>query len=196
MFNGIIHTPGKVTANKAVRENREIKISLPKAKAKNGDSVAINGVCLTVVKKAGSVFTFHVMPQTMDHTTLGELKPNDKVNAETSMKLGDAVGGHFISGHMDTVIAVKDVVKGKQGVKVKFVLPKKFSQLVIKKGSVAIDGVSLSVADRGANWFQVALIPYTLKHTTLGELKKGDKVNVEFDMLGKYVLQSHKVVMT
>jgi riboflavin synthase len=189
MFNGIIHTHGKVIANKALRENREIQIHIPKVKAKNGDSIAINGACLTVVKKVGSLFTFHVMPQTLNHTTLGELKQNDKVNAETSMKLGDTVGGHFISGHMDTVTTVKEVKKGKQGVKVKFGLPKEFSNLVIKKGSVAVDGVSLSVADRGANWFEVALIPYTLQHTTLGKLKKGDKVNVEFDMLGKYVLQ-------
>lgn len=192
MFNGIIHHPGKVSANKALRENKEVTIALPKIKAKLGDSVAVNGVCLTVVKKSKSGLTFHIMPETMKHTTLGNLKKNDKVNVETSMKLGDEVGGHFVSGHMDAVIEVKQIKKGKQGVKVRFSLPKEFSKLLIKKGSVAIDGVSLSVCDRGTNWFEVSLIPYTLKHTTLGKLEKGDKVNVEFDMLGKYVLQAKK----
>lgn len=190
MFSGIIHHQGKVESNKVWRENKELKISVPKIKARLGDSIAINGICLTVVKKNGSTFTFHAMPQTLQNTTLSKLKKGDVVNLEPALKMGDELGGHIVLGHMDTVTTVKDVKNDKNGVRIKFNLAKEFSKLIIKRGSVAIDGISLSVADCGQNWFEVALIPFTLKNTTLGKLKKGDEVNVEFDMLGKYALKA------
>lgn len=190
MFSGIIHHHGIVLSNVTKDVNRKLVLCLPKVRVKKGGSIAVNGVCLTVVKNDKYDYTFDVMPETLHRTTLGSLNKGDKLHIETSMKLGDEIGGHFVTGHVDTVLRIVKITSTNNGAKMRLAIPKIFRKFVIKKGSVALDGVSLTVANCGEDWFEVALIPYTLTHTHLGQLSLGDSVNVEFDMLGKYALKS------
>ena len=156
-----------------------------------GESIAINGCCLTVSKIFGKAFEVQLSQESLDKTTLGKLKVNDLINLERSIKVGSLVGGHFVTGHIDGVATIK-AIEGKPGLtKLELVCDKRFSSFLVDKGSVAIDGVSLTVVDPyevGQNvGFFVALIPHTLDNTTLKYRKVGDKVNLETDIIGKYV---------
>lgn len=156
-----------------------------------GDSVAVDGVCLTVVAKGGpSLLSFEVVSNTMNSTTLKRLKRRDMVNLEPSLRLGDALGGHFVSGHVDCVGKILSAPRRGVGAVLK-VAPYSpgFKALTVEKGSVAIDGVSLTIAAIDDSGFTAHIIPHTMKETTLGFKKKGDEVNIEFDMLGKYALR-------
>ncbi len=151
-----------------------------------GDSVAVNGACLTVTAKMGGVLNFDVMAETIRKTNLVELKDNDKVNLEGSLKANGSLGGHFVLGHVDCVGTIKNIGKTGDEFMIRVEFNGKFSRLIVEKGSIAIDGVSLTIGEAGDNTFDAYLIPHTLKATTLGIRKPGDRVNLEFDIIGKY----------
>lgn len=186
MFTGIITHRGTVRSIKKAGENLQFDLAIPKAATKLGDSVAVNGVCLTVARRKGPVHTFQIVPETLQRTSLSDLTKGDRVNVELALKYGQRLDGHFVLGHVDTVGKVTGISQGRTGVRLTIgVLSTK--SFVVDKGSVAIDGVSLTVAAVTAKSFTVALVPYTLKNTTLGQRKVGEKVNIEFDIFGKYI---------
>ncbi|RPI18240.1 MAG: riboflavin synthase [Ignavibacteriae bacterium] len=202
MFSGIVEELGKVTAKIKIPEGYRFRIKGKKAvkKLKISDSISINGVCHTVVKKAKDEFEIVSMHETLKKTNIGELEKNAPVNLENSLRIGGELGGHFVFGHIDdtgVITAIKQI-KGAEDKKDSdnweywIKVHKKHRQFVIYVGSIAIDGVSLTVAEikpvKG-NYFElkVAIIPYTYKVTNFGNYKVGDRVNIEFDFLGKYV---------
>ncbi len=193
MFTGIIQKTAKI---KNIRNQNEVLIvdfDLPKNfKIKKGASVSINGICSTVIFFNKSEFKVGYMKETLNKTTVNSWKTSDRVNLEPSLKLGDTLDGHFVYGHIDTVGMIKSIVKQGDSSVFEISIPKEFLKFVVYKGSVAIDGVSLTVSARNSKTFNISLIPYTLEHTNLGERKVGDGVNVEVDVLGKYILQSQK----
>ncbi len=188
MFSGLVQTTGRVITN---RGNR-IEVGAALSKVRKGDSVAVNGVCLTVVTFAGRGKTFRmrfdVSPETLAKTTLRHLAPGTQVNLEKSLTLADALGGHLVQGHVDGVGRVSAVQEQEGGMRtVWFEPPEAVKPYLVEKGSVAVDGVSLTVADLKKGAFAVALIPYTLAHTNLSALRVGDAVNLEADIMAKYV---------
>ena len=152
-----------------------------------GDSVSINGVCLTLTEKKKDALVFDVMEETVRRTSLASIKIGDKVNLEDSLKAGGPLGGHFVLGHIDCVGKVKKIENagGEYIIEIKF--PEEFSHLVVEKGSVALDGISLTVGEVGRGSFKVYIIPHTLKITNLSSRLAGDTVNIEFDIIGKYL---------
>lgn len=152
-----------------------------------GDSVAVNGACLTVTAISGDEVSFDAVPETLARTSLGELRPGDKVNLETSLKAGQPIGGHFVQGHVDGVGTIESTrsLGGSQVIAIS--APGAVMRYVVEKGSVAIDGISLTVASCDGSGFTIAVIPHTLEATTLHSKRPGDKVNLEADILGKYV---------
>lgn len=185
MFSGIIEKEGLV--KKAGKSSLWISASLPKVKA--GDSVAVNGVCLTVIAPTKKNFlAFDLSPETLRLTTLGRLKTGQAVNLERALKLGDVIGGHLVSGHVDSMARVLEKKALPEGFcNLRIEIPKNLIGLIAYKGSIAVDGVSLTVSAVGKRYFEAALIPFTLKHTTLGTLKAGDCANLEADLLARYV---------
>ena len=154
---------------------------------KLGESIAINGVCLTVQEVKGTVAGFDVSSETLKKTTLGKLRNTEKVNIERALKVGDRLGGHFVTGHVDGIGIIKEKKQYADQCTMFFSVEKRFTDMMIEKGSVAIDGISLTIVDVVGGVFSVALIPYTLTLTTMGFKKVGDQVNIEIDMLGKWV---------
>lgn len=192
MFTGLVEELGAVAA--LLRKGRKtptlqltIKGPLVAQDAKIGDSIAINGCCLTVVKKSKGLLTFEAGDETLSRTNLGRLARGSRVNLERSLAVGDRLGGHLVAGHIDaqgTLLKRRDESDWSSMV---FGAPPKLMRQMASKGSVAVDGVSLTLVDVEPNWFSVAVIPHTLKHTTLGGLKVGEQVNIETDLLAKYV---------
>lgn len=163
--------------------------------AKIGDSIAMNGVCLTVSEKAGSCATFEVSSETMAKSAVGALKPQAKVNAESALKPTDRFGGHFVQGHIDGTATIKQVQRHGEFADIKFAAgPELLSQMVVK-GSVAVDGVSLTIAAMDSRTFTVAVIPQTLQTTTLGTAKPGDSVNIETDIIVKTVIKQLQSIL-
>jgi len=154
---------------------------------KIGDSAAVNGVCLTLVEKEGRILYFDIMEETIRRTNLQSLKAGSLVNMEGALKMSDGLDGHFVLGHIDCVGDIQDIKRKENELSVQIGIPQDFAHLVVEKGSVAIDGISLTVAGVSAVSFTVCIIPHTLKETTLGLKKPADKVNVEFDIIGKHV---------
>lgn len=152
-----------------------------------GESIAINGVCLTVKEISGKIVSFDVSGETLKKTTLGNLRPAENVNIERALRVGDRIGGHFVTGHVDGTGIIKGKKESAGQCTVSFSVEKKFTDMMIEKGSVAIDGISLTIVDLADGAFSVALIPYTLSSTTLGFKKTGDPVNIEIDMMGKWI---------
>ena len=152
-----------------------------------GDSIAINGVCLTVVNREESLLRFELSPETIAKTNLGLLKKNDLVNAEPSLRLGDVLGGHLVQGHVDAIGELVSRKKEGEWETFCFSMPEETAKFVANKGSITVDGVSLTVVDAGMDRFTVALIPHTLAETNLGAMQPGTKVNLESDMLARYV---------
>lgn len=189
MFTGLVEELGKVKAIEKGARSVRITISAKKVleDVKLGDSIAVNGVCLTAVAYDSSYFTADVMPETVNKTVLAHLKPGDLVNLERTLRLGDRFGGHMVSGHVDSVgkIIAKD--QNDIAIIVKISVTPETSRYIIKKGSIAIDGISLTVVEATDTWFSVSLIPHTAKMTTLGYKRVGDAVNLETDIIGKYV---------
>lgn len=182
MFSGISQYLSSIKKIKKAKNLLIIDITKPKKlKIKKGDSISIDGVCSTIIKISKVFFQVEYMPETIKITK--PLKINDPVNLETSLKLNDLLGGHLISGHVDCTGIVKNINKKT----FTFSFPKKFKKYLINKGSIAINGISLTTNYLLPTNFQVSLIPYTIKHTNLSALKKGSKVNLEFDQIAKYV---------
>lgn len=189
MFSGIVEALGKVAAIISEPPGCRLVIEEPKiaSETKVADSISVNGCCLTVVEQSPKTVTFQAGPETLQRTNLGDLKPGDPVNLERALALNDRLGGHFVSGHIDglgTLVKIKD-----QGdwASYYFKVTKELAASMASKGSVAVDGVSLTLVDCEPEMFSVALIPFTLNITTLGARKIGDKVNIETDILAKYV---------
>src|SRR5512145_2529808 len=152
-----------------------------------GESVACSGVCLTVVERGGGLVSFDAVPETLSRTTVGGWRPGSLVNLERAMAVGDRLGGHIVQGHVDAVGEVLARVGEGQGARLTISLPAAIAPLVAEKGSIAVDGVSLTVAAAGRDRFEVALIPETLARTTLGEARPGTKVNLEVDVVARHV---------
>ena len=190
MFTGIVTEVGKVVGVQRETDRLSFRIEVPYEDLIEGESIAVGGACLTVVSKGDSWFEVEAIVTTRSRTWFGDLQVGDQVNLERSVKIGDRLGGHFVQGHVD---AVGKVVKSKteaDALLLDISVPDEIDELTVPHGSISIDGVSLTVNEMPApNVVQVALIPYTLEHTTLGNLKTGDKVHLEGDMIGKFVRQ-------
>ncbi len=193
MFTGIIEGLGKIERfekNTKTRSEAKMKINLGNlAKGlKIGDSVAINGVCLTAINIVKGIAEFEMVDETIKKTNLGSLKSNDKVNIERSLKVGDRLEGHFVLGHVDGSGTILKISKQSNQVQLLIEIPKKLVKYVAEKGSITVDGISLTVVDKIKNTFSVSIIPHTMQVTNLGLKKIGDKVNIETDVLAKYIL--------
>ena len=195
MFTGIVRHVGSVKATRPQSGGAGLVIDLgPLADDLNtGDSVAVNGACLTAVEISGSAVRFDVIGETLSRTTLGTLRPGGKVNLERALSAAGALDGHLVQGHIDGTAVAGNISRGDQWT-IEFSAPAELTGQMVPKGSVAIDGVSLTLAEVAAGRFSVALIPTTLARTTLASLKTGAKVNVETDVIGKYVLRYLKQI--
>ncbi len=189
MFTGLIEALGTVREQTASGAGSRLVIAEPgiAGELRLGESVAVNGVCLTVVAHDTETFAFEVGPETLARTNLCELSVEDRVNLERSLRVGDRLGGHFVQGHVDGVGRVERHLPQGEWLTVWFSCPAELAAQMVSKGSVAVDGVSLTLVDVEANGFSVALIPHTLEHTTLGFKKPGAAVNLETDVLAKCV---------
>ena len=193
MFTGIIEGTGKIEKIQKKTNNRSaVKITVNLGKyskgLKIGQSVALNGVCLTVTNISKNKCNFEMIDETTKKTDLGNLSIGSKVNIERSLKVGDRMEGHFVLGHVDGVGIIKKIQKKPKEVKIWFEVLKNLSKYIVKKGSIAIDGISLTVVDVKKNLVSVCLIPHTINVTNFKLKKIGDKVNIETDILGKYIL--------
>lgn len=189
MFTGIVRHVGTVLAASPAGDGRRLTVELgPLSEGlADGDSVAVSGVCLTVTGRTNTAAEFDVVGETVSRTTLGSVQAGTKVNLERALSLGGALDGHLVQGHVDGVAEVRRVDRERTGRRVEFAAPAELTDAMAPKGSVAVDGVSLTLAALARGAFTVALIPTTASATTLGDLKVAAKVNVETDMIGKYV---------
>jgi riboflavin synthase len=189
MFTGIVREVGRVVDVEAVNAGATLRIAAPETAARTavGDSVAIGGVCLTAESVEGETMRFHAVPETLSRSNLGGLQAGDGVNVEPALRAGEPLGGHIVQGHVDGLGSVRAVEQEGDGVRVSFDAPPELLGYLVEKGSVTVDGVSLTVAGLEDDVFAVALIPHTLSVTTLGALAPGAQVNLEVDVLAKYV---------
>lgn len=188
MFTGLVDDVGRVTNVAVSGAGRELRIESRYRDLADGESIAINGACLTVLTRGDEWFSVAAVETTLGRTTMGDWKAGRRVNLERALRVGDRLGGHFVQGHVDGVATVEEVRQQGDARLVDLALPPGLAELMVQHGSVAVDGVSLTVNDLPApGTLQLSLIDYTLRHTTLGELARGDRVHVEADMLGKYV---------
>lgn len=189
MFTGLIEDCG--TIRQLTRTSGAARLTvttgLPTAELAIGDSVAVSGACLTVIAKDQSTFTVDMSPETFDRTTFANLPINSKVNLERALRVGDRLGGHMVTGHIDTVGTVLSVNHDQNAVVISIEISKDYARYLVPKGSVTIDGISLTINDVSAGTFSVSIIPHTLTATTLADCKTGVRVNIETDILGKYV---------
>ncbi|MHB8337805.1 MAG: riboflavin synthase [Ignavibacteriaceae bacterium] len=189
MFTGLVEEIGKLE-NK-IPEGLGYRLIISASKVLDdleiGSSISVNGTCLTVVKLENNTFSVEAIEETLKKTNLGELKTGGKVNLERSLKVDARLGGHFVLGHIDTTGEILDVTELSNSHFVKISFPEKFRQYLIYVGSVAIDGISMTVAELSGNTFSVGIIPHTWEETIFSTRKAGDTVNLEFDVLGKYV---------
>lgn len=199
MFTGLVEGLGTITGVIPEVAGIRLKLRPPESMAaapdhdrcQLGDSVAINGCCLTVIDIQNGEWSFQAGTETLSKTNLGRLRVNDVVNLERSLPVNGRLGGHFVQGHIDGVGSVASIETEGDWVTMRFHVPASLARLMVSKGSVAVDGVSLTLVDVTADQFSIALIPHTLEVTTLGRRKVGDPVNIETDILGKYV---HKLM--
>lgn len=191
MFSGIVAELGQVADVRRGREALALTVRGGRgaAGAAIGDSIAVNGVCLTVRTLAGDSFTADVMTETVRATTLGSLRAGDAVNLEPALRMGDPVGGHLVTGHVDGVGTVRRRQEGENSFLLEIETPPGFGRYLVPKGSVAVDGVSLTVVSCGAGRFTVSIIPHTAAQTTLGRRRPGDPVNLEADQFAKYIVK-------
>ncbi len=190
MFTGIVQDLGRIVSRETRGVDARITIATERLKLANvaiGDSICVQGVCLTVTSLAGNAFTADVSHETLSLTTLGELQVNAQVNLEPSLRAGDPLGGHLVSGHVDGVARVSGVAKDGDSLRVTFDAPRELARYIARKGSVAVDGVSLTVNEVAGTTFGVSLIPHTQSVTTLGRLQVGARVNLEVDPIARYV---------
>jgi len=189
MFTGLIEEVGKVVEVRASDGGTQLQIAAPRTakKARRGDSIAVNGCCLTLTSRRGDRLTFDLLEETIARTNLQKLRRNDPVNLERALPVEGRLGGHFVQGHIDCVSRIVALDKKGADFRLEVELPAEFAQYVTHKGSIALDGISLTVADVFPKSFLVWIIPYTKRHTNLDRAQVGDLVNVEFDILAKYV---------
>ena len=184
MFTGLV--AGKGIVSGLAHGRVEVETALA-GELSPGDSVAVNGVCLTATERDNGSFAAEVMPETLRRTSLGQLAPGADVNVEPALRAGDPFGGHYVQGHVDGVGRVRSVEEEGKGCRLSVAAPPEILRYCVEKGSITMEGVSLTVAEVGDDAFSVALIPHTLAETTLSRLSPGDAVNLEVDVLAKYV---------
>ncbi len=189
MFTGIIREVGRIASIDAGPDGARLRLDAPETAGASalGDSVAINGLCLTVVDRDGGVLSFDAVPETLARTTLSRLEPGATVNVEPALRAGEPLGGHLVQGHVDGVGHVRSVTMEGDGIRIEIDAPEDLCRYVVEKGSIGVEGVSLTVAGVRDEGFAIAIIPHTLAVTTLGTLASGDEVNLEVDVLAKYV---------
>jgi riboflavin synthase len=190
MFTGIILATGRVSSLTEKGGDLELGVdaaALDLERVAIGDSISVQGACLTVTRKEGACFYADVSRETMAKTTLGDLRAGSRVNLEPSLRAGDALGGHWVSGHVDAVGKLKTLVQDARSWRLEFELPAALMRYVASKGSICVNGVSLTVNNVAGRCFDVNIIPHTLKVTTLGELKVDDGVNIEIDVIARYL---------
>lgn len=190
MFTGIVEDTGVIKTVEKKDKESTFTISvghMDLSGAALGDSIAVNGACLTVTTLGGGEFTVDASHETLSRTTLGTLAPGARVNLERALRAGDRLGGHIVNGHVDGVGRVVSKMKSGGSYVFRFSLPEELARYVVEKGSVAVDGVSLTVNSSEGNEFTVNIIPYTLSETTFGGLEPGSPVNIECDVIAKYV---------
>src|SRR5438093_13772904 len=189
MFTGLIEEVGTVVAMRASNGGARLQIAAPLTakEARSGESIAVNGCCLTLTSRRGDRLTFDLLEETIARTNLNRLRQNSQVNLEAALRADGRLGGHFIQGHIDCVSPI--VAFGKSGAdfRLEIELPREFAHYVAPKGSIALNGISLTVAEILPNSFVTWIVPYTKKHTNLDRAKPGDPMNVEFDILAKYL---------
>ncbi len=187
MFSGIVEELGEVASFDGER------ITIRAARVVGGvavsDSISINGACLTVVERAEDTFAVQLVPETLERTTLGALRPGDNVNLERPLEYGGRVGGHLVQGHVDGVVVVAGTTPDGNSVRIRVKAEPRIMRYVVEKGFIALDGVSLTVVDRTEDTFSIAVIPFTRDNTTLGRYGAGDRINVEVDVTAKYLEQ-------
>lgn len=194
MFTGLIEGIGTIERiTRMGSDSACIALKLPENMSDNkiGDSIAVNGVCLTITTIEGLSVSFDVSAETIGRTTLEGLKSGDGVNLERAMKLGDRLGGHLVQGHVDGIGKISRMTEAKSMITIGIDVPAELERYMVDKGSVAIDGISLTIARISGNNIEIAVIPETLKNTNLGSRQVGDKVNLEVDLIAKYVEKLH-----
>src|SRR6476469_1996705 len=189
MFTGLIQEVGTVAALDLIDQSTRLGISAPQlgAKVQVGDSVAVNGCCLTVARREGDCLSFDVLQESLDRTNLKNLRAADRVNLELALAGGERFGGHFVQGHVDCAVPIVALEETGGDVRLEIELPADFAHYVAYKGSIAVNGISLTVAEVLPKSFAVWIIPHTRAQTNLASAKAGDLVNLEFDLLAKYV---------
>lgn len=194
MFTGLIEAIGEIVAARPHGDGAVLTVRAPQllADVQKGDSIAVNGVCLTVTDFDSEHFSADVMRQTLNVSTLGALQPGSRVNLERAAQVNSRLGGHIVQGHVDAITTVSQVIPGAQWQVVRFALPAAIAPLLVDKGAVTINGVSLTVSNISVPgtepaWFEVSLIPETLSATTLGAISVGDRVNIETDIIARHV---------
>ena len=189
MFTGLVVETGELLSLARNGGSARLTLRAPAAAphAQLGDSIAVNGCCLTVTQRDGDQLAFDLLAETLRITNLGDLSPGAKVNLEPAIGAGAKMGGHFVQGHVDTTAAILDLSPHGQDHRLEIALPPEFAQLVVFKGSIAVDGISLTVAEVRDASFVCWIIPHTLAATNLATRRPGDRVNLEFDLLAKYV---------
>ncbi len=194
MFTGIVEEKGRIAGLARHRNLCVLEVASGKVfrGTKIGDSIAVNGVCLTVSKKERHRLLFEVMRETLFKTTLKDLRVESPVNLERALKAASRFGGHLVCGHVDGIGTITRIVKKANSVEFQISLPTKLARFLVSKGSVGVDGVSLTVGEVEGNRFSIYLIPYTLKKTTLGDKKLLDRVNIETDLIAKYLFYRRK----
>jgi riboflavin synthase len=193
LFTGIVEELGTIVARDDLSDSARITVAGPLviSDAGHGDSIAVNGVCLTVVDYGEGRFTVDVMAETLHRSSLGGLEPGSRVNLERAMAAGGRFGGHIVQGHVDGVGEVVSVSPSDNWTVIRIALPAALSRYVVEKGSITVDGVSLTVSAVGDDWFEISLIPTTLAETNLGIAEPGRTVNLEVDVIAKYVERLH-----
>ena len=189
MFTGIVRELGTVAAVSGGEEGVRLELDAPTTAAgvRLGDSVSVSGVCLTVVAASGGRLSFDAIPETMRRSSLGKLRTGSTVNLEPALRAGEPLGGHYVQGHVDGIGTVSSVAAEGGGARIAIDAPAELLRYCVEKGSITVDGVSLTIAALTETGFEVALIPQTLEVTTLGRLAPGDAANLEVDVLAKYV---------
>jgi riboflavin synthase len=189
MFTGLVETLGRVVRVTRARGSTRLAIrsTLPVAEMKDGESVAVDGVCLTVARRRGAVLEMDAIPETLAKTTLGSLRAGDPVHLERALSLSDRLGGHLVQGHVDAVARVVSLVSRDGDVRLRVDLPAPLRRYAAVKGSIALHGVSLTIARKTAVGVEIALIPETLERTKLGSVRAGAKLNVEMDLIARYL---------
>lgn len=189
MFTGIIEDIGEVLGieTRSGLSRMSIRPNIPLSEIKEGDSISVDGVCVTVTSVSSYEFSFDVSLETLKVTTLGEKKKGDKVNLERALKVDGRFQGHIVTGHVECVGTIVEKRNLGDSLQLEIMIPKELTRYVVKKGSIAVDGISLTVNDQSDNRFMVNIVPYTASKTTIGIKRIGDRVNIETDIIGKYV---------